>query len=149
MTEELTMQTRRRIPVLFSMSMVDVLCCALGCVILLWLVNSREAQKNSVKAGQTQNELDKTDDQLKSIFAQLHQTKDKLDDTGRKLDGAHADLSKAASRASKLQAELEALLQQKKDLLSLLNLEKLDKKDLAKEKTSLAEQLAKLEKLLK
>ena len=31
------MNVRHRIPSIFNLSMVDVLCCALGCVILLWL----------------------------------------------------------------------------------------------------------------
>jgi predicted nucleic acid-binding Zn-ribbon protein len=38
------MRVRHRIPSIFNLSMVDVLCCALGCVILLWLINLREAK---------------------------------------------------------------------------------------------------------
>ena len=38
------MRTRHRTPTIFSLSMVDVLCCALGCVLLLWLWNLRKAQ---------------------------------------------------------------------------------------------------------
>jgi hypothetical protein len=38
------MRVRHRIPSIFNLSMVDVLCCALGCVILLWLLNLREAK---------------------------------------------------------------------------------------------------------
>jgi hypothetical protein len=38
---------RHKIPSLFSLSMVDVLCCALGCVILLWLLGARQAQDES------------------------------------------------------------------------------------------------------
>ncbi len=33
------MRVRHKIPSIFNLSMVDVLCCALGCVILLWLIN--------------------------------------------------------------------------------------------------------------
>ena len=40
------MRVRHRIPSIFNLSMVDVLCCALGCVILLWLVNLREAKEH-------------------------------------------------------------------------------------------------------
>src|SRR5947209_5466870 len=40
------MPVRHRIPSIFTLSMVDVLCCALGCVILLWLLNLREAKEH-------------------------------------------------------------------------------------------------------
>jgi hypothetical protein len=39
------MRVRHRIPSIFNLSMVDVLCCALGCVILLWLLNLRAAKE--------------------------------------------------------------------------------------------------------
>ena len=39
------MRIRHRIPSIFNLSMVDVLCCALGCVILLWLVNQEDMTK--------------------------------------------------------------------------------------------------------
>src|SRR5213080_4117330 len=45
------MATRHRIPTIFNLSMVDVLCCALGCVILLWLLNLRVAKEKAEEAG--------------------------------------------------------------------------------------------------
>ncbi|MCC6418185.1 MAG: VWA domain-containing protein [Gemmataceae bacterium] len=39
------MHPRPRVPAVFTLYMVDVFCCALGCVILLWLVNAREARR--------------------------------------------------------------------------------------------------------
>jgi hypothetical protein len=36
------MRVRHKIPSIFSLSMVDVLCCALGCVILLWLLGAKQ-----------------------------------------------------------------------------------------------------------
>jgi von Willebrand factor type A domain len=44
------MRVRHRIPSIFNLSMVDVLCCALGCVILLWLINLRDAKDHSDSA---------------------------------------------------------------------------------------------------
>jgi hypothetical protein len=44
------MRVRHRIPSIFNLSMVDVLCCALGCVILLWLINLREAKYHEESA---------------------------------------------------------------------------------------------------
>jgi hypothetical protein len=44
------MQHRHRIPTIFSIYMVDVLCCALGCVVLLWQVNFQEAEEQTAAA---------------------------------------------------------------------------------------------------
>ncbi len=35
------MRVRHKIPSVFNLAMVDVMCCALGCVILIWLLNSK------------------------------------------------------------------------------------------------------------
>ena len=51
------MRTRHRVPTLFTLSMMDVFCCALGCVILLWLLNSREARMRAKAAGETDTKL--------------------------------------------------------------------------------------------
>jgi hypothetical protein len=41
------MRTRHRVPAVFTLYMVDVFCCALGCVILLWLASARDAQRKA------------------------------------------------------------------------------------------------------
>ena len=41
------MKTRHKIPAVFSIYMVDVLCCALGCVILLWQLYHLDLEPNS------------------------------------------------------------------------------------------------------
>src|SRR5262249_54312521 len=51
------MRIRHRIPSVFNLSMVDVLCCALGCVILLWLLNLRDAKERAEAVGRTESEL--------------------------------------------------------------------------------------------
>ena len=38
------MRVRHKIPNVFSLSMLDVLCCALGCVILLWLLGAKQSE---------------------------------------------------------------------------------------------------------
>jgi hypothetical protein len=38
------MRIRHKVPSIFSLSMVDVLCCALGCVILIWLLNAKQSE---------------------------------------------------------------------------------------------------------
>src|SRR5438309_11691385 len=65
------MQIRHRTPTIFNLSMVDVLCCALGCVILLWLLNLREAKERAAKAGES-------DERLKTAQSSLNQTTSRL-----------------------------------------------------------------------
>jgi hypothetical protein len=65
------MRTRHKIPTIFNLSMVDVLCCALGCVILLWLVNFREAKRRALAAGETSIKLDAASRQLAEAEQQL------------------------------------------------------------------------------
>ena len=43
------MQKKHRMPNLFNIYMIDVLCCALGCIIFLWLANMREAKLTEEK----------------------------------------------------------------------------------------------------
>ena len=54
------MRVRHRIPSLFNLSMVDVLCCALGCVLLMWLLNLRDARDRAEAAGETSRQLTAT-----------------------------------------------------------------------------------------
>ena len=72
------MQVRHRIPSIFNLSMVDVLCCALGCVILLWLVYFKEARERSIAAGHTNKELTATKLKLDSVLRDLTASQDTL-----------------------------------------------------------------------
>ena len=67
------MRARHRIPSVFNLSMVDVLCCALGCVILLWLVNLREAKQKAAQAG-------KSDELVIALRRDLTAAQNRLDD---------------------------------------------------------------------
>ena len=51
------MRVHHRIPTIFNLSMVDVLCCALGSVILLWLLNLRDARERSLTVNATSGKL--------------------------------------------------------------------------------------------
>src|SRR5580704_2911604 len=96
------MQVRHRIPTIFNLSMVDVLCCALGCVILLWLVYFKEARERSVAAGKTGKEL---------IVA-----KQKLESLTRDLAGAQQALGVAKSKHDSLIGQLVAVAAQRDEL---------------------------------
>jgi hypothetical protein len=65
------MQTRHRIPTIFNLSMVDVLCCALGCIILLWLVFFKEAKEKATAAGNSTKDLAAAKIHLKKLSGEL------------------------------------------------------------------------------
>ncbi len=100
------MRTRHRIPSIFNLSMVDVLCCALGCVILLWLVNLRDAKQKAAQAGQS-------DEQVRALHAQI------ADLTG-KYTAAQADLDESNRRADTLRGQLAAAEAEGRDTASQL-----------------------------
>src|SRR6266404_3126878 len=87
------MQIRHKIPTIFNLSMVDVLCCALGCCILLWLLNLREAKERSELAGKT---------------------KDELTDTESRLSTANKEIKEAAHRAKAIETDRDRLLEELK-----------------------------------
>src|SRR5271154_2433496 len=93
------MRTRHRPPTLVSMWMLDVFCCALGCVILLLLLKMRETgiiaeESAQASADLTETQLVLADTQAKSLVlgAEISERDGKLalvtknlDDTAKKL----------------------------------------------------------------
>src|SRR5437016_13885376 len=53
------MLQRHKVPTVFNIYMLDVICCALGCVILLWQVSHQEAEKQTAAAKDSQTEADR------------------------------------------------------------------------------------------
>jgi chromosome segregation ATPase len=101
------MRTRHRIPSIFNLSMVDVLCCALGCVILLWLLNMREAQEKASQAGQTGEELARTQDELTRTQADLAAAVKDRDGLRVRLETATGQVADLTARAASLQGQLD------------------------------------------
>src|SRR5579863_7219398 len=58
------MKTRHKIPAVFSIYMVDVLCCALGCVILLWQLYHQDSEEQTAKNEEIRAQLGNTDAKL-------------------------------------------------------------------------------------
>src|SRR5205823_220633 len=85
------MRVRHKTPTLVSMWMLDVFCCALGCVTLLWLLKTREAGQISDEAAQA------------SAL---------VDETRGKLDEMERIAALRLANAEKLAADLDALKQQ-------------------------------------
>lgn len=89
------MRVHHRIPSIFNLSMVDVLCCALGCVILLWLINLRQAKDHEDVTGE-----------------QMRQTQEDLRLAQLDREGAHQQRLAYQARADNLEKEKNSLLSQ-------------------------------------
>lgn len=68
---------RHKPPTLVSMWMLDVFCCALGCVTLLWLLKTREAgfaleETANVRASLTDSQLLLADERMRNLELQLN-----------------------------------------------------------------------------
>ena len=86
------MKTRHKPPSLVSMWMLDVFCCALGCVTLLWLLSTREAKSQAARNADAVTLLARTEGDLKARQAELIATRADLDRTRRKLNADLEDL---------------------------------------------------------
>ena len=91
---------RHRPPTLVSMWMLDVFCCALGCVTLLWLLKTREA-------GQISDEADQAS-------ALVTETRGQLDEAQRISALRLANAEKLAAELDKLNQQL-ALVREERD----------------------------------
>jgi predicted nucleic acid-binding Zn-ribbon protein len=128
------MRTRHRIPSIFNLSMVDVLCCALGCVILLWLLNMRDARQKAEDVGRTGLQLD----------AAVRER----DDLRRRLDEAGGQIADLSGQYSGLQGQLAAAGRQLADTAAQLTKAR-GQRDTARERTAgLEKQVASLETAL-
>jgi hypothetical protein len=87
------MRVRHRIPSIFNLSMVDVLCCALGCVILLWLLNLRTAKEYE----------DNAETETREARAQLALLNERI----RELEEKRSSLQSALSDREAASRELE------------------------------------------
>ncbi|OAI45859.1 hypothetical protein AYO44_02345 [Planctomycetaceae bacterium SCGC AG-212-F19] len=103
------MRTRHRIPTIFNLSMVDVLCCALGCVILLWLVNFREAKRKAAAAGETSTLLADARGKLDAALLANADDREKLQALDQRLRAALSERDAAGARAAGLAKERDQL----------------------------------------
>ncbi len=97
------MRVRHKIPSIFNLSMVDVLCCALGCVILLWLLNLKIAKEHEGRSA-----LDK-----KSIESAKSEVDQNLAASERDRRAAERDRDQAKQALGNLDERLKKLLEEK------------------------------------
>src|SRR6185436_159474 len=101
--EEEPMRVRHRPPTLVSMWMLDVFCCALGCVTLLWLLKTREAGQIS--------------DEALTATALVEETRGKLDESERLAALRLANAEKLAADLEAIKAQL-AIVRDERDKLA-------------------------------
>jgi von Willebrand factor type A domain len=106
------MRTRLRIPSIFNLAMVDVLCCALGCVILLWLLNLREAKQRTIAAEHATEDLSRTRMTLATTEQQRRAAEDAEARLNQSLRQSASDLEAAGRRIQLQGAERDRLSKQ-------------------------------------
>src|SRR4029079_4139345 len=110
------MATRHRIPSIFNLSMVDVLCCALGCVILLWQLNLRQAKQSGNELTNTQQWLTEERLALREKRAEAEELSGKLASAVKERDALDAKLRAAQKVLKSLEAELASLQEERTNL---------------------------------
>lgn len=122
------MRPRHRTPSIFSLSMLDVIVCALGCVTLLWLLGIREADRRAREVTEKSQQLDQT-------LAELMQSQGERNAAVTNLDEARERLKALEAR---VRASLELLARKRQEVDELT-------RDLAKNQ----DELSASEKLLR
>lgn len=138
------MRVRSKPPSLVSMWMLDVFCCALGCVTLLWLLNTQKANEQAESLGQTGLDLVQTrlereeaehqaavlaeqkDEQILRLVGEIADLRQTLRATDLRLANANVRLADSESQLRKKELDLAALTKENATALEkVLTLEKL------------------------
>ena len=112
------MRVRHKTPTLVSMWMLDVFCCALGCVTLLWLLNTREAGDISAAAKSAQSDLVRARSDLKAALTVLDSTQLRLNSDIQQLT---TDLAAVRTEKSELTRKLGIAQDEAKAAAALLD----------------------------
>jgi septal ring factor EnvC (AmiA/AmiB activator) len=110
------MQARHRVPTVFTLYMVDVLCCALGCVIFLWFLKIHEARNQEQVAEQREKEsaqvssrLAQTRTDLDAVTKQREAVRQRLAAAEKERDRVQKDYAAARTRTADLDRDIAAL----------------------------------------
>lgn len=143
------MLQRHRIPTIFSIYMMDVLCCALGCVVLLWQVSHQEAEVKTAAAASSLYDLGKANQTIVALSGELEYLKSSLEASHKKYLAISVELDQTMKNRDD-HAQLALVRKQEFDVLkknhlaaeALLASMKLELKDLQSKSTLTAAQLA-------
>src|ERR1700676_4048064 len=98
------MRVRHKVPQLFSLSMVDVLCCALGCIILLWLLNARQSDEDVEEL--RQDAASRLAAAQRDQDARLADSQGEQDKLRKRIGALLSDRDKAVGLQARLAAEI-------------------------------------------
>lgn len=128
--------------------MVDVLSCALGCVVLLWLVNSHEARRKAAANAKAEKELSQKTKALDEITKLLAAMTSKYKAT--KTDLADLQVREQSLQATKntLLSDLKEAKKKQTDILTSWEKTKGQEKKLTDQLLASAQRIAALEDLL-
>jgi hypothetical protein len=112
------MRVRHKTPTLVSMWMLDVFCCALGCVTLLWLLNTRQAGTALTDLTEVRSQLLRTSSELDHARVDLKLALTSLDSSKLRLN----------SEVMQLTTQLGAVRTEKDDLARRLGIAQLEAK---------------------
>jgi hypothetical protein len=122
------MRPRHKAPQTFSLWMVDVLCCSLGAVILLWLVNAQRASSSKTKAEDLdhrilalKSEKVALEELLDRQVAELSTLSELLAALGRDKDALKAESGQRQKQADELRRDLAELKKNRGELLARLD----------------------------
>jgi von Willebrand factor type A domain len=132
------MRHRHRTPSIFSMSMLDVLCCALGAVILLMLLNFVTAYNKAQALSISEKDLKQSNREVKDSQASLQLTRSDLSTSLDLIESLKAQVNKltgdvtnarsmASTEKSTLEAKLKKLDQELTTTRSLLKQAEIDR----------------------
>lgn len=103
------MKVRHKTPTLVSMWMLDVFCCALGCVTLLWLLNTRQAGDQAVAARSHLEQLSLTRKDLSDTLNRLARLNAETELLGGRLRAAVDTQAELTNRLGLAQRDAESL----------------------------------------
>lgn len=149
------MRTHHRIPTIFNLSMVDVLCCALGCVILLWLLNMRDARERMLAVNATsgklqsaQTALDEAGGRLRSLADERDAEKERVEMLRREGRNLVQELAQAQKEADALAKQLQTQTQRTRSANERVTMLNRAQQTLAADKRAADERIEALESLL-
>ncbi|MFL5340530.1 MAG: VWA domain-containing protein [Gemmataceae bacterium] len=137
------MRTRHKIPTLFTLSMMDVFCCCLGCVILLWLWNERVAKQKAKTIGETRVQLDAAREDLAALRERLQSLESELGEARGSASALAADLKSTRTDLDGARGKVADLTAERARLQDELATRDADLKDLRARVTDSAARLAK------
>jgi hypothetical protein len=139
------MQVRHRVPSIFSLAMVDVLCCALGCVILLWLLTLRQAKAHEDTAEEqnrhTAELLEKASADRDKTAEELENARKYGDRTGAALASTRAERDAAYDLAADFNERARALENERDELRKQVAAGRADAREAARKLEDLNRQL--------